>query len=151
MTLEIDMLRDYQTEICEKVNEVLEAHRSVMMQMPTGTGKSVVLASLVKEYLDREADCSVLIVAHRIELIEQAGRLLNHFGMDYGVILGGKRPSVFKRVMVASVQTLSKNLDIDLAPSLVVIDEAHHALAKSLSDAVDGMAGGEVSGTDLGR
>ena len=131
MTIEIDMLRDYQTEICEKVNEVLEAHRSVMMQMPTGTGKSVVLASLVKEYLDREADCSVLIVAHRIELIEQAGRLLNHFGMDYGVILGGKRPSVFKRVMVASVQTLSKNLDIDLAPSLVVIDEAHHALAKS--------------------
>ena len=125
------MLRDYQIEICEKVNEAFEAHRSVMMQMPTGTGKTVVLASLVKQYLNRDADCSVLIVAHRIELIEQTGTFLNHFGIDYGVIAGGKRPAVLKRVMVASVQTLSKNLDIDIAPSLVVIDEAHHALAKT--------------------
>ena len=125
------MLRDYQIEICEKVNEAFKAHRSVMMQMPTGTGKTVVLASLVKQYLNRDADCAVLIVAHRIELIEQTGAFLSHFGIDYGVIAGGKWPTVFKRVMVASVQTLSKNLDIDLAPSLVVIDEAHHALAKT--------------------
>ncbi|MGN0066804.1 MAG: DEAD/DEAH box helicase [Bacteroides sp.] len=125
------MLRDYQIEICEKVNEAFKAHRSVMMQMPTGTGKTVVLASLVKQYLNRDADCAVLIVAHRIELIEQTGAFLGHFGIDYGVIAGGKRPAKFKRVMVASVQTLSKNLDIDLSPSLVVIDEAHHALAKT--------------------
>ena len=125
------MLRDYQIEICEKVNEAFGKHRSVMMQMPTGTGKTVVLASLVKQYLYRDADCAVLIVAHRIELIEQTGAFLSHFGIDYGVIAGGKWPTVFKRVMVASVQTLSKNLDIDLAPSLVVIDEAHHALAKT--------------------
>ena len=125
------MLRDYQVEICEKVNEAFERHRSVMMQMPTGTGKTVVLASLVKQYLNRDADCSVLIVAHRIELIEQTGAFLSHFGIDYGVIAGGKWPTVFKRVMVASVQTLSKNLDVDFAPSLVVIDEAHHALAKT--------------------
>ncbi len=125
------MLRDYQVEICEKVNEAFEGHRSVMMQMPTGTGKTVVLASLVKQYLNRDADCSVLIVAHRIELIEQTGAFLSHFGIDYGVIAGGKWPTVFKRVMVASVQTLSKNLDVDFAPSLVVIDEAHHALAKT--------------------
>ena len=125
------MLRDYQIEICEKVNGAFEAHRSVMMQMPTGTGKTVVLASLVKQYLNRDADCSVLIVAHRIELIEQTGTFLNHFGIDYGMIAGGKRPAVLKRVMVASVQTLSKNLDIGISPSLVVIDEAHHALAKT--------------------
>ena len=67
------MLRDYQIEICEKVNEAFKAHRSVMMQMPTGTGKTVVLASLVKQYLNRDADCAVLNVAHRIELIEQTG------------------------------------------------------------------------------
>ena len=128
------MLRDYQIEICEKVNGAFEAHRSVMMQMPTGTGKTVVLASLVKQYLNRDADCSVLIVAHRIELIEQTGTFLNHFGIDYGVIAGGKRPAVLKRVMVASVQTLSSKLSTLgslLSPSLVVIDEAHHALAKT--------------------
>ena len=150
---ECDMLRDYQIEICDKVNEAFEAHRSVMMQMPTGTGKTVVLASLVKQYLGKSLElreksleerglnsklnsisyqhCQVLIVAHRIELIEQTGTFLNLFGIDHGVIAGGKRPAKFKRVMVASVQTLSKNLDLSLSPSLVVIDEAHHALANT--------------------
>ena len=136
------MLRDYQIEICRKVNEELEAHRSVMMQMPTGTGKTVVLASLVKQYLNLDNDavghctsyidgCPVLIVAHRIELIEQTGAFLSHFGIDYGVIAGGKWPTEFKRVMVASIQTLSKKPVLDFNPSLVVIDEAHHALAKT--------------------
>ena len=118
------MLRDYQIDICSRVREAFKAHRSVMVQMPTGTGKTVVLASLVKR-------CSVLIVAHRIELIEQTGAFLSHFGIDYGVIAGGKWPTEFKRVMVASIQTLSKKLDLDFNPSLVVIDEAHHALAKT--------------------
>ena len=125
------MLRDYQIKICEKVNKAFETHRSVMMQMPTGTGKTVVLASLVKQFLNSNVDSPVLIVAHRIELIEQTGALLSHFGIDHGVIARGKRPAMLKQVMVASVQTLSKNLDIDLSPSLVVIDEAHHALAKT--------------------
>ena len=113
-----------------------------MIQMPTGTGKTVVLASLVKQYLNLDNDaaghctscidgCPVLIVAHRIELIEQTGAFLSHFGIDYGVIAGGKWPTEFKRVMVASIQTLSKKLDLDFNPSLVVIDEAHHALAKT--------------------
>lgn len=131
------MLRDYQSEICGKINKAFETHRSVMMQMPTGTGKTIVLASLVQQFLNIDDNmshsqrCRVLIVAHRIELIEQTGAFLSHFGIDYGVIAGGKCPATFHRVMVASIQTLSKNLDIDFAPSLVVIDEAHHALAKT--------------------
>ncbi|MGM9759671.1 MAG: DEAD/DEAH box helicase, partial [Parabacteroides sp.] len=129
------MLRNYQLEICEKVNEAFQTHRSVMMQMPTGTGKTVVLASLVRQYLPLDVDfgqkCSVLIVAHRMELIEQIGVFLNHFGIDCGVIAGGKWPASFHRVMVASIQTLAKKQNQGLDPSLVIIDEAHHALAKS--------------------
>ena len=128
------MLRDYQIEICEKINEAFEAHRSVMIQMPTGTGKTVVLASLVKQYLNRDADCSVLIVAHRIELIEQIGEHLRGYGIAYGVIAGGRKTKKAESVMVASIQTLSSKLSTFgslLYPSLVVIDEAHHALAKT--------------------
>ena len=50
------MLRDYQIEICESVREAFKKHRSVMMQMPTGTGKTVVLASLVQQYLDKSLE-----------------------------------------------------------------------------------------------
>ena len=77
------MLRDYQIEICERVREAFKKHRSVMTQMPTGTGKTVVLAELVRQYLNSYAagHCNsyggrVLIVAHRIELIEQTGEHL---------------------------------------------------------------------------
>ena len=130
------MLRDYQIEICEKVNEAFEAHRSVMMQMPTGTGKTVVLAELVKRYLDTISyqRCQVLIVAHRIELIDQIGEHLRGYGIGYGVIAGGRKTKKAESVMVASIQTLSSKLSTLgslLSPSLVVIDEAHHALAKT--------------------
>ena len=134
------MLRDYQIAICAKVKEAFETYRSVMMQMPTGTGKTVVLAELVQQYLNVDLNldanathCQVLIVAHRIELIEQTGEHLQRFGIAHGVITGGKKPKEMKPVMVASIQTLAKNLNVDLNlyPSLVVIDEAHHAVAKS--------------------
>ena len=61
------MLRDYQADICSRVREAFQHHRSVMVQMPTGTGKTVVLASLISQ-LDVT---DVLIVAHRRELTEQ--------------------------------------------------------------------------------
>ena len=138
------MLRDYQKEICAKVNGAFAVHRSVMMQMPTGTGKTVVLASLVRQFVDSdgsvamsgaedERGCSVLIVAHRIELVEQTGAFLRRFGIDHGVIAGGQWPAALQRVMVASIQTLSRCTDRHrrLAPSLVVIDEAHHAMAET--------------------
>lgn len=86
------MLRDYQAEICSKVEDALKKERSVMMQMPTGTGKTIVLAELVKRQLDflpysDDDGCRVLIVAHRIELIEQTGdnqnyTIINKIGRD---------------------------------------------------------------------
>ena len=133
------MLRDYQIEIRESVREAFKKHRSVMMQMPTGTGKTVVLASLVQQYLDkslerRDQHCQVLIVAHRIELTEQMGEHLKRYGIEYGVIAGGRKTKEAEPVIVASIQTLSSklsSLSSLLSPSLIIIDEAHHAVAKT--------------------
>ena len=133
------MLRDYQIEICESVREAFKKHRSVMMQMPTGTGKTVVLASLVQQFLDKSLEltdqhCQVLIVAHRIELTEQMGEHLRRYGIEYGVIAGGRKTKEAEPVIVASIQTLSSqlsSLSSLLSPSLIIIDEAHHAVAKT--------------------
>ena len=126
------MLRNYQVEICSQVEGALAVHRGVMLQMPTGTGKTVVLAELVRRVLrvGRPDGVTVLIVTHRRELIEQTGGLLERLGLSYGVIAAGRWPKRLERVMVASVQTLTKGLD-RLAPRLVIVDEAHHAVAKS--------------------
>ena len=119
------LLRDYQTDICSRVNEAFDKHRSVMVQMPTGTGKTVVLASLVSQ-LDMT---SVLIVAHRRELIEQIKATIKRLNVDN------------RNITVESIQTISRRLTSNgvATPhnggqggfSLVVIDEAHHALAKT--------------------
>ena len=125
------MLRDYQRDICSRTVEAFKRHRSVMVQMPTGTGKTVVLASLVNEELrvktaelmslrTNEESSSLYIIAHRRELVEQIRDTIRRLGIDDG------------NITVCSIQWLTYNINkVAIAPSLVVIDEAHHALAKT--------------------
>lgn len=114
------MLRDYQKDICFRTAEAFKDHRSVMVQMPTGTGKTVVLAELVNvESNGRDNKC-ILIVAHRRELVEQIKDTIHRLGIDTG------------NIIVESIQTISRRIDsLEFTPSFVVIDEAHHALAKT--------------------
>ena len=64
-------LFDYQEDMRERIEKALRLHRSVMAQMPTGTGKTVLLASVVESFLREHSDCNVWIVAHRRELVSQ--------------------------------------------------------------------------------
>ena len=114
------MLRDYQIDICSRVSEAFEHHRSVMVQMPTGTGKTVVLAELVKRLKMKNEGLKILIVAHRRELVGQIKATIKRMKMDS------------RNITVETIQTISRRIDaLDFIPSLVVIDEAHHALAKT--------------------
>ena len=127
MIREVNLLRDYQEEMITRVREAWMHHRSVMVQMPTGTGKTHVLATIVKDVVSGRAG-KVLVLAHRIELISQISQTLSSFGIAHGV-MGNGEPCP---VMVASVQTVSRRLDrLDFWPDLVIVDEAHHALART--------------------
>ena len=64
-------LFDYQKDMKERIEKALCLHRSVMAQMPTGTGKTVLLASVVESFLREHSNCNVWIVAHRRELVSQ--------------------------------------------------------------------------------
>ena len=77
-----------------------------------GVGEACAVAELVKRYLDTISyqRCQVLIVAHRIELIDQIGEHLRGYGIGYGVIAGGRKTKKAESVMVASIQTLSSKL-----------------------------------------
>ena len=116
-----DCLRDYQQEMKLRLFEEWELHRSVMVQMPTGTGKTHLLAAIVREFLCGSGS-RVWIVVHRRELVEQIEETVSRYGM------GREDGSV--RVM--SIQWLSRNRKIvNGQPDLIVIDEAHHALAET--------------------
>ena len=122
------ILRDYQQEMLSRLSAAWARHRSVLVQMPTGTGKTVLLAEAIRQCIARQAPDAaaqppVLVVAHRRELIEQIRQTLKAFGIDGG------------SVVVESIQKLSRAEAGDALPghcfSLVVVDEAHHALAKT--------------------
>ena len=205
-------LFDYQEDMKERIEKALRLHRSVMAQMPTGTGKTVLLASVVESFLREHSNCNVWIVAHRRELVSQIRETIqrvfsktpsllykdfsNHpansskitpslFTIKEGSTShpdpltlrgeGGNRPtrcseplrskvggpskvspdcagwdrlgaigaskvspdclsaSAFNvPIKAVSIQWLSKHYDeIEEEPGMIVIDEAHHALAKT--------------------
>ena len=55
-------LRDYQQEMLGRVHRAWRKHQSVMVQMPTGTGKTHLMAAVIREQLSK----GVLVVAHKI-------------------------------------------------------------------------------------
>ena len=211
-------LFDYQEDMKERIEKALRLHRSVMAQMPTGTGKTVLLASVVESFLREHSNCNVWIVAHRRELVSQIQETIervfskthpssltikedfsNHpvnsskitpslFTLKEGSTShpdpltlrgeGGNRPtrcseplrskvggpskvspdcagwdrlgmsgaskvspdclsaSAFNvPIKAVSIQWLSKHYDeIEEEPGMIVIDEAHHALAKTYKE-----------------
>ena len=76
-------LFDYQEDMKERIEKALRLHRSVMAQMPTGTGNTVLLASVVESFLREHSNCNVWIVAHRRELVSQIQDTLNKFLLNF--------------------------------------------------------------------
>jgi DNA repair protein RadD len=125
-------LRPYQQEAIAQI----EGHfnngtRSVLYQLPTGGGKTVVFSSIITKWV--QANKRVCVLVHRVELLNQAADTLRKLGINSGRIKGKERYDNQHLVHVASVQTLSRNKSAyppDLF-DLLVVDEAHHAVAGS--------------------
>ena len=106
----------------------MQTNRALLV-MPTGSGKTVVFSEICR--LACEKSRKVLILVHRRELVTQASDKLTKAGVEHGIIAAGFDPSDHP-VQVASVQTLIRRLNsADFTPDLIIIDEAHHAVAGS--------------------
>lgn len=128
-----------------------EGHRSVLYALPTGGGKTEIARRVIAGALEKGN--SVVMAAHRNELVVQPSLRLASFGIPHRVI--GAKKTVrritdlhvrrFGRsfiddtssVAVASVQSLARRLDRETAPDLVVFDEAHHAAAGTWRKIID--------------
>ena len=134
---------DYQKEMLRQIEEAFRKHQSVMVQMPTGTGKTILLAEVVKSEKGKASEekrekgkvknpC-VWIIVHRRELVEQIKETLAK-QLDFSLF-----PFHFSlKHQVFSIQWLSKHYhELEEKPSLIIIDEAHHAVAKTYKEVMD--------------
>ena len=120
-------LRPYQQSAIEGVRDAFRAgHRAPLLVAATGAGKTVMFGAITQSAADRGK--SVMVIAHRRELIRQASRKLAETGVEHGIIAPGFTPTRHP-VQVASVQTLGRRIERIAAPDLIIFDEAHHAVA----------------------
>ena len=174
-------LFDYQEDMVKRVQEAFRHHDSVMVQMPTGTGKTMVLANIVFSFLEK-SNHPIWIVAHRRELVEQIKGTLNKSLLIFSkthpsslTLKGGStafpKPlspqgtgdvtalrcseplrsevgepskvspdclSAGALIKVTSIQWLSRHYgEMEEKPGLIVIDEAHHALAETYAEVMN--------------
>ena len=137
-----DSLRTHQIEAKAKIFDAWETYDSVMLQMPTGTGKTYLFTSLINDiivaYKKEREEINILIVAHRNELLEQISATLSRFGIPHGFIQGSREQTFWHRVQVGSVMSLltDKNYyNIQRQKfDFIIVDEAHHSLAKTYVD-----------------
>ncbi len=127
-------LREYQTDTLNDVRTALRSHRRVLLQSPTGSGKSVMIAHMMRTSAQR--GMRSWLICHRRELIDQLSEHLWSVGVSHGIIAAGKSHT-HDPIQVASVQTLVRRLDKLPPPALLAIDEAHHATASTYRKIVE--------------
>ena len=123
-------LFDYQEDMKSRIEKALCLHRSVMAQMPTGTGKTYLLTAVIGSFVRANSKAKVWIVAHRRELVSQIDETVRKFHS-----YSSATSSLLSSVKAMSSQWLMRHYDeIEEEPGLIVIDEAHHALAKTYKE-----------------
>lgn len=121
-------LRDYQTRMLDDARAHMRAGvRRILLRLATGGGKTVMAASMLGGAAGR--GLSSQFIVHRRELIEQTSLTFQAVGIRHGLIASGMQPYRDPLVQLAGVQTLARRLDDVAKPKLIVVDEAHHAVA----------------------
>lgn len=131
-------LRDYQIAASAAVDEQLSQVTSTLVVLPTGTGKTVLMSDVALRWSKRGA---VLLLAHRVELLDQAAaRFQPDLGYSPQVLQADRKVDwnaihYGERVLVGSVQTLWREKRLEMLGkypfALLLVDEAHHAVART--------------------
>lgn len=128
-------LYDYQVEAVNNILDAFKVTNKIMLQMPTGTGKTEVFCEIIRNKIYQKSGTKrVLILVHRRHLVKQINKRLLKFGLNSGIIMAGEKPTS-EQIQVASIQTVVRrdviNWPHPAQVALIVIDEAHHATSST--------------------
>lgn len=117
-------LRDYQLSTINKIYKSFDrGHRSIIVQQPPRTGKTVIMAEIARRATNKGN--RILFVVHRKEIVDQVIRTFKAQDVD------------MKLANIGMVQTITRHVDKLKPPSIIFVDEGHHALAKSYRRILD--------------
>jgi superfamily II DNA or RNA helicase len=125
-------LRGYQDKAANEIRDAFrQGYKSPLLVASTGWGKTVLFSYISANAAAKQG--KPLILVHRWELMKQASNTLTKFGVRHGLIHADFTPDFTAPVQIASVQTLANRLHYSnlFQPTLTIIDEAHHAAAKT--------------------
>ena len=146
--MSVFQLRPYQSQAVESVVAGwASGERSRLVVAPTGAGKTVIMAEVLRSILSSGG--RALVLAHRNELIAQARKTFEGFGFRVGVERGPDKASQLDRVVISSMQTMAgKRRGKFLRDSFshILIDEAHHITAPSYQDTLEHFSAAKFCG-----
>jgi superfamily II DNA or RNA helicase len=128
-------LRDYQIRAIAQI----DAANSAIYVLPTGGGKTVIFCKLIEALAAK--GYRVLIITHRVEILDQTSYKLQTLGIDHGIIKAGRVADAGATIQLASIQTVARRvgdgrLECPRA-DVVIVDECHHAKAMTWRAVLD--------------
>lgn len=138
-------LRPYQDKIVQDLRQsIRQGSKSPLLVLPTGGGKTFVFCYIARQAAAKGS--KILTLVHRQELLMQSSGSMDLLGVEHGLI-APKHTATQDDVQVASVQTLVRRLErIRWSPDIVIVDEAHHAVAGSWRKILDAFPSSLVIG-----
>jgi superfamily II DNA or RNA helicase len=126
------ILRSYQESLLSEARALMRRGiKSLIIESPTGSGKSALAAYMEKSAAAKGMTC--WFIMHRAELLRQSIATFSSVGVDFGIISSGYTETPSKLVQLATIGTLSRRLSRLRHPNLIIWDESHHAAARSWS------------------
>lgn len=123
-------LRSYQSALIEEARAAIRAGQSsILLQAPTGAGKTALCAHMLGTAAARGQQS--WFVVHRRELIRQSARTFHGVGIPHGIVAAGFAGDARQPVQICGVQTLAQRHQRMRRPRLIVWDECHHVAAAS--------------------
>jgi len=134
-------VRDFQETVKAECRKAIgRGKKKILIQAPTGAGKTVIAAGIIKSA--EEKGNPVLFFAHRRELIHQCADKLSAFGVRHGIVMAGEERDVYAGTQIASVDTFRARViqrqRIEWPDAKIVfIDEAHRSMSPTYLEVID--------------
>jgi superfamily II DNA or RNA helicase len=119
----------------EQCRQSLRRVRRVLLQAPTGFGKTALATFMTGETAAKGQ--GVWFICHRAELVDGTSKTFAKYGITHSFIAAGRQINLKTLVQICSIDTLKNRLATLVAPKIALIDEGHHCAAAGWAVVID--------------